>query len=136
MERPVAAGRQDQGLASFTDYLRQQANTSDAAILLDQWGSLEGHPYYPTWKSRPGLTDAEVEQLSPEFNAQVPLRIASLRADNAKSESMPHVTSYHDWFASHFPAQWEQWKARAAKGWMNASGCRCRYTPGTCRPMS
>lgn len=101
----------DQGVNSFTDYLRQHANTKDAAILLDQWGSLEGHPYYPTWKSRPGLTDAEVEQLSPEFNARVPLRIASLRAEHSKSESMPHVTGYHEWFASHFPAQWEQWKA-------------------------
>ncbi|MCE6980981.1 IucA/IucC family siderophore biosynthesis protein [Pseudomonas frederiksbergensis] len=105
------------GLDSFTDYLRQHASTKDAAILLDQWGSLEGHPYYPTWKSRPGLSDAEVEQLSPEFNAQVPLRIASLRADMAKSESMPHVTSYHAWFAGNFPAQWEQWKAS-----LNAKG--------------
>ena len=101
----------DQGLNSFTDYLRQHATTKDAAILLDQWGSLEGHPFYPTWKSRPCLTDAEVEQLSPEFNAQVPLRIASLRAEHSKSESMPHVTGYHEWFASNFAAQWEQWKA-------------------------
>ncbi|MBV4467371.1 IucA/IucC family siderophore biosynthesis protein [Pseudomonas sp. SWRI79] len=113
----LAEQTKDNGLDSFTDYLRQHASTKDAAILLDQWGSLEGHPYYPTWKSRPGLSDAEVEQLSPEFNAQVPLRIASLRADMAKSESMPHVTSYHAWFASNFPAQWEQWKAS-----LNAKG--------------
>ncbi|WP_339507735.1 IucA/IucC family protein [Pseudomonas sp. RL_35y_Pfl2_P42] len=101
----------DAGLDSFTDYLRQHAKTKCAAILLDQWGSLEGHPYYPTWKARPGLTDEEVEQLSPEFNAQVPLRIAALRADNAKSESMPHVIDYRAWFAEHFPTQWAQWKA-------------------------
>lgn len=113
----LAEQTKDNGLDSFTDYLRQHAGTKDAAILLDQWGSLEGHPYYPTWKSRPGLSDAEVEQLSPEFNAQVQLRIASLRADMAKSESMPHVTSYHAWFASNFPAQWEQWKAS-----LNAKG--------------
>ncbi|MGF6400885.1 siderophore synthetase component [Pseudomonas frederiksbergensis] len=113
----LAEQTKDNGLDSFTDYLRQHASTKDAAILLDQWGSLEGHPYYPTWKSRPGLSDAEVTQLSPEFNAQVPLRIASLRADMAKSESMPHVTSYHAWFASNFPAQWEQWKAS-----LNAKG--------------
>lgn len=107
----LAEAARSHGLDSLTDYLRQHASTKDAAILLDQWGSLEGHPYYPTWKSRPGLSDAEVEQLSPEFNAQVPLRIAALRADMAKSESMPHVTSYHSWFATNFPAQWEQWKA-------------------------
>ncbi|ROO09665.1 hypothetical protein BK673_12210 [Pseudomonas fluorescens] len=107
----LAQAAKDQGLHSFTDYLRQHAKTKDAAILLDQWGSLEGHPYYPTWKARPGLTDEEVEQLSPEFNAQVPLRIAALRADNAKSESMPHVIDYRAWFAEHFPTQWTQWKA-------------------------
>lgn len=107
----LADAAKSHGLDSLTDYLRQHASTKDAAILLDQWGSLEGHPYYPTWKSRPGLSDAEVEHLSPEFNARVPLRIAALRADMAKSESMPHVTSYHAWFATNFPAQWEQWKA-------------------------
>lgn len=107
----LADATQSHGLDSLIDYFRQHVSTKDAAILLDQWGSLEGHPYYPTWKSRPGLSDAEVEQLSPEFNAQVPLRIAALRADMAKSESMPHVTSYHAWFATHFPLQWEQWKA-------------------------
>jgi siderophore synthetase component len=107
----LAEAAKSHGLDSLTDYLRQHASTKDAAILLDQWGSLEGHPYYPTWKSRPGLSDAEVEQLSPEFNAQVPLRIAALRADMAKSESMPHVTSYHAWFATNFPVQWEQWKS-------------------------
>jgi siderophore synthetase component len=107
----LAEAAKSHGLDSLTDYLRQHASTKDAAILLDQWGSLEGHPYYPTWKSRPGLSDAEVEQLSPEFNAQVPLRIAALRTDMAKSESMPHVTSYHAWFATNFPVQWEQWKS-------------------------
>ncbi|TCV66005.1 IucA/IucC family protein [Pseudomonas fluorescens] len=113
----LAQAAESHGLASLTDYLRRYTSTKDAAILLDQWGSLEGHPYYPTWKSRPGLSDAEVEQLSPEFNAQVPLRIAALRADMAKSESMPHVTSYHRWFASNFPAQWAQWTAA-----LNAKG--------------
>ncbi|SFW20715.1 IucA/IucC family siderophore biosynthesis protein [Pseudomonas sp. NFACC04-2] len=113
----LAQAAESHGLASLTDYLRRYTSTKDAAILLDQWGSLEGHPYYPTWKSRPGLSDAEVEQLSPEFNTQVPLRIAALRADMAKSESMPHVTSYHRWFASNFPAQWAQWTAA-----LNAKG--------------
>ncbi|MFL7961291.1 IucA/IucC family siderophore biosynthesis protein [Pseudomonas kielensis] len=113
----LAQAAKSHGLASLTDYLRRHTSTKDAAILLDQWGSLEGHPYYPTWKSRPGLSDAEVEQLSPEFNVQVPLRIAALRADMAKSESMPHVTSYHSWFASNFPAQWAQWTAA-----LNAKG--------------
>ncbi|WP_044874390.1 IucA/IucC family protein [Pseudomonas sp. LFM046] len=99
------------GLGSFTDYLRRHLSTKDAAMLLDQWGSLEGHPYYPTWKARPGLRDDEVERLSPEFHARVPLRIAALRADMAKMESMPHVKGYNAWFARHYPLQWSEWKA-------------------------
>ncbi|WP_433899640.1 IucA/IucC family protein [Pseudomonas sp. PSE1(2024)] len=121
----LATAAREQGLDSLTDYLRQHASTKDAAILLDQWGSLEGHPYYPTWKARPGLSDEEVEQLSPEFNAQVPLRIAALRADMAKSESMPHVTDYRSWFAGNFPTQWEQWKAS-----LNNKGLdECQWLP-------
>ena len=107
----LASQTTNAGLTSLTDFLRTHTSTKDAAMLLDQWGSLEGHPYYPTWKSRPGLRDDEVEQLSPEFSARVLLRIAALRADMAKMESMPHVESYHDWFASHYPLQWNEWKA-------------------------
>ncbi|ARU88946.1 IucA/IucC family siderophore biosynthesis protein [Pseudomonas sp. M30-35] len=106
----LAAAARTTGLG-FSDYLRQHCSTQDAAILLDQWGSLEGHPYYPTWKARPGMTPEEVEQFSPEFNAKVTLRIAALRADMLASESMPHVRDYHSWFASQYPAHWQRWKA-------------------------
>ncbi len=99
------------GAWGLTDYLRRHSSTSAAAVLLDQWGSLEGHPFYPTWKSKPDLTPEQVAALSPEFNAKVPVRIAALRADNAYLERMPHVHSYHDWFAANFPTQWASWKA-------------------------
>lgn len=98
------------GASGLVDYLRKQSSVRDAAGLLDQWGSLEGHPFYPTWKSKPDLSPEEVALLSPEFNARVGVRIASLRGDMAYMERMPHVHSYHDWFASNFPALWKSWK--------------------------
>lgn len=81
------------------------------AILLDQWGALEGHPFYPTWKTRPGLSAAEIAALSPEFGARVRVRVAALRADMAHVETMPHVGGVHDWFAAAFPETWERWRA-------------------------
>lgn len=98
------------GASSLADYLHKHASVRDAAMLLDQWGSLEGHPFYPTWKTKPDLSPEEVVLLSPEFNAKVRVRIASLRADMAYVERMPHVHSYHDWFAANFPALWHSWK--------------------------
>jgi siderophore synthetase component len=100
------------GARGLADYLHRDAGSKAAAILLDQWGSLEGHPFYPTWKTKPDLNDKEVAQLSPEFNATVRVRIASLRADMAYVERMPHVEDYHDWFAASFPTLWNSWKER------------------------
>lgn len=99
------------GATGLFDYLRNHVGVRDAAILLDQWGSLEGHPFYPTWKSKPGLDAAEVAALSPEFHAVVNVRIAALRADSAYIERMPHVASYTAWFAEEFPQLWERWKS-------------------------
>jgi len=100
------------GSHGLVDYLRGHASTRDAAALLDQWGSLEGHPFYPTWKSKPDLSPEEVALLSPEFDARVMVRIAALRKDMAYMERMPHVHSYHEWFASSFPDLWASWKAQ------------------------
>ena len=98
------------GCGGFIDHLRQHASTRDAAILLDQWGSLEGHPFYPTWKAKPKLDADGVASLSPEFGARVFVRIAALRADMAYMERMPHVHSFHDYFATEFPRAWQQWQ--------------------------
>ena len=105
------------GETDLPGYLRRHAGVRETAILLDQWGSLEGHPFYPTWKTRPGLTEAEVAALSPEFAARVPVRVAALRADMAHVETMPHVADVHGWFAEAFPWIWQSWRAGlAARG--------------------
>lgn len=93
----------------FTHWLRKNNTMRDGAIFLDQWGSLEGHPWYPTWKSRPGLSDQDIEQLSAEFGARVTLRMGALRADMAYCETMPHVKDIHQWLAGVFPGLWSVW---------------------------
>lgn len=99
------------GAAGLLAYLRANASVHDAAMLLDQWGSLEGHPFYPTWKSKPDLSRSQVVELSPECNARVRVRIAALRSHMAYVERMPHVDSYADWFAREFPQVWENWQS-------------------------
>ena len=104
-------------VGGFVRYLHRQMTVRDSAVLLDQWGSLEGHPFYPTWKSKPDLSAEQVAALSPEFNAKVSVRIAALRKDMAYVETMPHVQSVHAWFAANFPQVWSHWRAS-----LNASG--------------
>ncbi|WP_272674316.1 IucA/IucC family protein [Providencia sp. PROV029] len=102
----------------LTDWVTGQYNIRDAALFLDQWGSLEGHPYYPTWKSRPNMSLEDVAALSPEFNATVNLTVMALRQDMAYVESLPHVESIHDWFLQRFPIvgrQWVKWLKQQGK---------------------
>jgi siderophore synthetase component len=95
----------------FLAYLEGSLPSHLAAMTLDQWGALEGHPFYPTWKAKPGLPPEDVVALSPEFGARVRLRIAALRSDWAYVEKMPHVGSYSEWFAENFPDLWHDWSA-------------------------
>lgn len=102
----------------LTDWVTGQYSIRDAALFLDQWGSLEGHPYYPTWKSRPNMSLEDVAALSPEFNATVNLTIMALRQDMANVESLPHVENIHDWFLQRFPIvgrQWVKWLKQQGK---------------------
>ncbi|WP_321818138.1 MULTISPECIES: IucA/IucC family protein [unclassified Paraburkholderia] len=98
------------GSGGLLGYMRKHLSVRQAAVELDQWGSLEGHPFYPTWKSKPDLDAEEVAALSPEFNALVNVRVAALRRDMAYIERMPHVESVQTWFAANFPNVWTRWR--------------------------
>jgi len=97
------------GAPDFLGYLEQSLPPHLAAMTLDQWGALEGHPFYPTWKAKPGLAQEDVIALSPEFGARVRLHIAALRRDWAYIEKMPHVSGYSEWFSQNFPDLWQSW---------------------------
>ncbi|PST26885.1 IucA/IucC family siderophore biosynthesis protein [Mesorhizobium plurifarium] len=119
-ERWSAALRQETaeaGASGFLAYLEGSLPPHLAAITLDQWGALEGHPFYPTWKAKPGLSPEDVAALSPEFGARVRVRIAALRSSWVYVEKMPHVGSYSEWFAENFPDLWRDWvKGLKARG--------------------
>lgn len=114
----------DAGVPGFLAYLEQSLPSHLAAMTLDQWGALEGHPFYPTWKAKPGLPPQEVTALSPEFGARVRLRITALRKEWAYVEKMPHVGSYSEWFSQNFPDLWRDWteglkeRGKSPEGWL------------------
>lgn len=81
----------------------------DASILLDQWGSLEGHPFYPTWKSKPGLDEKSVVELSPEFDAVTDIVFTALHKERACLEWMPEVGDIIKWHKHNFPNIWHDW---------------------------
>ncbi|MGY8677826.1 IucA/IucC family protein [Bradyrhizobium sp. UFLA05-153] len=97
------------GVRGFLAYLAKSLPPHLAAMTLDQWGALEGHPFYPTWKAKPDLSPEDVTALSPEFGARVRVRIAALRREWSYVEKMPHVGSYSEWFAQNFPEFWRDW---------------------------
>ncbi|MDA9406455.1 IucA/IucC family protein [Bradyrhizobium sp. CCBAU 45384] len=93
----------------FLAYLEKSQPPHLAAMTLDQWGALEGHPFYPTWKAKPDLPPEDVTALSPEFGARVRVRIAALRKEWSYVEKMPHVGGYSEWFSQKFPELWRDW---------------------------
>nr|WP_246583380.1 IucA/IucC family protein [Bradyrhizobium iriomotense] len=99
------------GVQGFLAYLQKSQPPHLTAMALDQWGALEGHPFYPTWKAKPNLSPEDVTALSPEFGARVRVRIAALRKEWSYVEKMPHVGSYSEWFAQNFPELWRDWAA-------------------------
>jgi siderophore synthetase component len=97
------------GARGFLAYLEKSLPPHLAAMTLDQWGALEGHPFYPTWKAKSDLSIEDVAALSPEFGARVRVRIAALRKEWSYVEKMPHVGSYSEWFSQNFPELWRDW---------------------------
>lgn len=97
------------GAQGFLGYLGKSLTPHLAAMTLDQWGALEGHPFYPTWKAKPDLSPEDVIALSPEFGARVRVRVAALRKEWSYVEKMPHVDSYPKWFSQNFPELWRDW---------------------------
>ena len=105
----IAKDMEKEGESYFVKWVGRHHSLREGATLLDQWGSLEGHPYYPTWKSRPGLNDEDIEALSAEFGARVTLRMGAIQDDMVYCEKMPHVQDIRQWLSSAFPDVWSEW---------------------------
>ncbi|OSI75608.1 IucA/IucC family siderophore biosynthesis protein [Bradyrhizobium canariense] len=112
------------GARGLLDYLQKTLPCHLAAAIVDQWGSLEGHPFYPAWKAKSDLPAEDVAALSPEFGARVLVRVAALSKEWSYVEKMPHVRSYSEWFSHEFPELWRKWndelnrRGKSADNWL------------------
>ena len=93
----------------FIAALRRSTH-ANPALLLEQWGTL-GHPWHPTFKTKPGLSSDEVLALSPEFQPALHVPLAALRADKARVTFAAGDGDYAAWFARHFPDDARRWEA-------------------------
>jgi siderophore synthetase component len=86
------------------------AGQANIPLLLEQWGTL-GHPSHPTYKAKLGLDPNEVIALSPEFEAQLELPLAALRASKAHTSLADGGEDYRSWFGRTYPQAWQAWLA-------------------------
>lgn len=75
--------------------------------LLEQWGTL-GHPWHPNYKTKLGLSAAQVIAFSPEFEASFPIVLCALHRQYAHVEALAGTADYWDWWQGHFPQAAEQ----------------------------
>ncbi|WP_300657173.1 IucA/IucC family siderophore biosynthesis protein [Pseudomonas sp.] len=83
-------------------WLQAGACPDNPTLLLEQWGTL-GHPWHPNYKTKLGLSATQVIDLSPEFEARIPIRLAALQRGCAHSESLDGDLDYRHWWRSQFP---------------------------------
>lgn len=97
------------GQAHFIAALRESP-LANPVLLLEQWGSI-GHPWHPTYKTKLGLSARDVVALSPEFEAQLDVPLAAIRAAAAHAAMADDESSYAPWFGATFPAAYARWQA-------------------------
>ncbi|KAF3996765.1 IucA/IucC family protein [Glaciimonas immobilis] len=112
LEQEIPAG---DGMISWLQkkslYTQQHARFN-GCLLLEQWGTL-GHPWHPNYKTKIGLSKQDVFAMSPEFEANIDIAIAAVRADAMHIESMPAMpgfSTYLAWFEHTFPQVFRHWK--------------------------
>lgn len=99
---------QGNGYRNGLEWLQVSATDTNSTAVLEQWGTL-GHPWHPNYKSKLGLSAAEVIGFSPEFEARFPIILAALRTDFSHVESMDAPEPHTQWWRRHFPAAVHEW---------------------------
>ena len=105
-EFPVAA---DGFLAAV-----RASDDDNPALLLEQWATL-GHPWHPNYKTKLGLSPEQVIGLSPEFEAQLDIRLIAIRKEYMHIEANAAQHDYRAWFSTTFPEEWKAWHDALAR---------------------
>ncbi|MFZ3186417.1 MAG: IucA/IucC family protein [Pseudomonas sp.] len=95
--------------ANLLAWLKAGFAQSNPSLLLEQWGTL-GHPWHPNYKTKLGLSTAQVVDLSPEFEARFPIQLCALHRLCGHVETLAGE-DYWSWWQGHFPQAAEQLRA-------------------------
>ncbi|MFJ4145262.1 IucA/IucC family protein [Pseudomonas sp. NPDC089734] len=95
------------GDSNLLAWIKTNGNLANPTSLLEQWGTL-GHPWHPNYKTKLGLSAAQVIAFSPEFEASFPIVLCALHRQYAHVESLGDTPDYWDWWKGHFPEAAEQ----------------------------
>lgn len=90
-----------QSSTNLLAWLKAGFAQSNPSLLLEQWGTL-GHPWHPNYKTKLGLSTAQVVELSPEFAAQFPIQLCALHRLCGHVETLAGE-DYWGWWQGHFP---------------------------------
>jgi D-ornithine---citrate ligase len=92
-------------------WLKDSSALENPTSLLEQWGTL-GHPWHPNYKTKLGLSAAQVIAFSPEFEAKFPIVLCALHRQYTHVESLTGTPDYWDWWQGNFPQAAEQLQAQ------------------------
>ncbi|QUM81790.1 hypothetical protein HWV03_16615 [Moritella sp. 36] len=96
------------GYASFWSWVKNLNGQNNNCLLLEQWGTV-GHPIHPGVKCKQDLTAQQVLTMSPEFQANVAVRLAAVKIGLFSIEGYQQ-SQYQEWFAEQYPEWQQRWK--------------------------
>lgn len=93
-------GSTDDG--NLLTWLKDSQTQANPTLLLEQWGTL-GHPWHPNYKTKLGVSAAQVIAFSPEFEARCSIVLCALHRDCSHVEVMEGTGDYWGWWQESFP---------------------------------
>lgn len=95
---------------NWLKYFTSHTDTADNWVLeLEEWGTI-GHPWHPNYKTKLGLSTAQVIAWSPEFRARLPITIIAVAADSMQITELADAQDFRTWCAQGFADLHDAWQ--------------------------
>ena len=124
------------GCASLLDFLFA-SSWPEQLVLMEQFASLNSHPFHPMAKTKLPLTPSQVVQYSPEYAQHVPIMVAAVRSTHLATSASGEVVDLGGvdidrLFQESFPGTCATWRKALLKKRMDP----LRYSPLPIHPAN
>ena len=109
----IEAQRLQTEQTSFWSWVANLGEQDNNCLLLEQWGTI-GHPIHPGVKCKQDLTAQQVLTMSPEFQANVAVRLSAVKVGLFSIEGYQQ-SQYQTWFAEQYPEWHQRWETALTK---------------------